>query len=384
MHKRRFLKLLSAGVLGNAAGRPLRLFALDPVAAATSEVAERSMATKHWMWVQPAREMGTDDEWKRRLEGWKGAGVDAILPEIFNNHQAHYGSDHLPVVRRWLEQLLPLAREAGLEVHAWMHTMTCNIASVHEAHPDWFNVNGKGESSWEAPAYVDYYRFLCPSRPEVHEFLARRVRELAGYEELTGIHLDYIRHPDVILASGLQPGYGIVQDREYPEYDYCYCDVCRNGFAAQSGLDPLEMDDPSASQAWRQYRCDLVTRIVNEHLVPIGRAAGKLMSAAVFPNWEHVRQQWPVWDLDAVLPMLYHSFYEEDLAWVGEQVRKGVDSLAQKIPLYSGLFVPAIDPEDLAAAVAVSMENGAAGVCLFANNAMEEGHWKAFAAVGRG
>ncbi len=144
------------------------------------------------------------------------------------------------------------------------------------------------------------------------------------------------------------------------------------------------MDDPSASEEWRQYRCDLVTRIVNEHLVPIGREAGKLMSAAVFPNWEHVRQQWPVWDLDAVLPMLYHSFYEEDLAWVGEQVRKGVDSLEKKIPLYSGLCVLAIAPDDLAAAIAVSMENGAAGVCLFSNTAMKDGHWQAFAAVGRG
>ena len=108
------------------------------------------------------------------------------------------------------------------------------------------------------------------------------------------------------------------------------------------------------------------------------------MSAAVFPNWEYVRQQWPVWDLAAVLPMLYHSFYEDDLAWVGEQVRKGVDSLEKKIPLYSGLCVLAIAPDDLAAAIAVSMENGAAGVCLFSNTAMKDGHWQAFAAVGRG
>jgi len=27
-----------------------------------------------------------------------------------------------------------------------------------------------------------------------------------------------------------------------------------------------------------------------------------------------VRQDWTRWDLDAVLPMLYHNFYNEDLA----------------------------------------------------------------------
>ena len=291
---------------------------------------------KNWVWVSPGRQSLSNEEWERRLGRWRDAGVDAILPEVFNNHVAHYKSDHLPVADGWLEQILPIARSAGVEVHAWMHTMTCNIETVHDEHPEWFNVNGNGDSSWDEPAYVGYYRFLCPSRQGVQEFLRRRVRELAQYDELTGIHLDYIRQPDVILASSLQPKYGIVQDRELPEYDYCYCEVCRQGFATQSGVDTMDLDDPSASEPWRQYRYDLITRIVNEDLIPIGRGQGKVMSAAVFPNWEHVRQQWSVWDLDAVLPMLYHSFYEEDLEWVGRQVEKGSTRCGGRYPSTAG------------------------------------------------
>ena len=297
---------------------------------------------KNWMWVSPTRrEAASDDVWKSRLGRWREAGIDAILPEIFNNHAAHYGSEHLPVAERWLEQLLPLARAAGVEVHAWMHTMTCNIDSVHDEHPEWYNVNGRGESSWEKPAYVHYYRFLCPSRPAVHEFLKRRVRELAQYDELDGIHLDYIRHPDVILAESLQPRYAIVQDREYPEYDYCYCDVCRSGFKEMHGADPMDLEDPSTDRNWRQYRYDLITHIVNDELVPVGRKRGKAMTAAVFPNWEHVRQQWSNWDLDAVLPMLYHSFYNEDLQWIGEEVREGIARQKHGAPLFSHLRVGA-------------------------------------------
>lgn len=338
------------------------------------------------MWVSPERrgEAASDEVWMSRLSQWREAGIDAILPEVFNNHAAHYGSQHLPVADRWLEQLLPLAKAAGVEVHAWMHTMTCNIDSVHDEHPEWLNVNGKGESSWEKPPYVGYYRFLCPSRPPVHEFLKRRVTELAQYDELDGIHLDYIRHPDVILAESLQPKYDIVQDREYPEYDYCYCDVCRSGFEAMHGTDPLEMEDPSADRNWRQYRCDLITHIVNEELVPVGRERGKIMSAAVFPNWEHVRQQWSNWDLDAVLPMLYHSFYNEDLPWIGDEVREGVAAQKYGAPLFSGLFVSALDPAELSEAIAVSLAAGASGVSLFSSRAMSDEHWESFrAAIGR-
>ena len=146
------------------------------------------------------------------------------------------------------------------------------------------------------------------------------------------------------------------------------------------GADPMELEDPSADRNWRQYRYGLITHIVNDELVPVGRKRGKAMTAAVFPNWEQVRQQWSAWNLDAVLPMLYHSFYEEDLEWIGREVKKGIESLKKRIPLYSGLYIPAIRPDELAEAIAVSMANGAGGVSLFSDGAMDEDHWEAFTA----
>lgn len=336
-----------------------------------------SAQLKHWAWI--TTEPGLpDDEWKRRLARMKEAGISAILPEIFNNHAAAYQSAHLPVVGPWLEQLLPLAGDAGIEVHAWMHTMTCNIPRITQEHPDWFAVNGQGESAVDKPAYVGYYKFLCPSQPGARAFLQQRVQELAQYAELTSIHLDYIRFPDVILAAALQPQYGIVQDREYPEYDYCYCPLCRAGFEKQTGIDPLALSDPSASAEWRQFRCDLITRLVKEVLAPIARRQGKQVTAAVFPNWQHVRQQWSTWELDAVLPMLYHSFYKENLEWIREECAQGVRSLAGTTQLYSGLFVPALTPEELAQAIRVSIEGGAQGVSLFSAGAMSTAHWEQF------
>src|SRR5262249_11372215 len=162
--------------------------------------------------------------------------------------------------------------------------------------------------------------------------------------------------------EALQPKYGIVQDREYPEYDYCYCQVCCRDFKTQTGVDPLKLEDPSTNKEWRQFRHDRITHIVNNKLVPIARKHRKMMTAAVFPNWEMVRQQWPAWNLDAVLPMLYHGFYKKDIGWIREQTQKGIKSLPKHIPLYSGLFIPQLSPEALSKAMAASFEGGANGV----------------------
>ncbi|MFH1571127.1 MAG: family 10 glycosylhydrolase [Gemmatimonadota bacterium] len=372
MHKREFLKLAGMAAAGMASGcapawrrSPARVPQARP---------------KHWTWFGPSEGTG-DDEWRRTFATMRASGIDAVLPEVVNTHEAHYASQHLPVAEPWLERILPMAHAEGLEVHAWMHTMTCNIPAVYEAHREWYSVNGLDESSADKPAYVDYYKFLCPSRPEVQEFVARRVRELAAIDELDGVHLDYIRYPDVILAPALQPRYRIVQDREYPQYDYCYCEVCRRDFREQTGVDPKDLADPSADAAWRQFRYDRITRLVNRVLVPEGRRRGKAMTAAVFPNWENVRQNWYRWDVDAVLPMLYHRFYNEEIEWIGRQCARGVANLPGEVRLYSGVQVPRRAPEQLAQMVQVSMAGGAAGVSLFSARSMSEELWKVFAAA---
>lgn len=66
------------------------------------------------------------------------------------------------------ENLYRMCKEAGLEAHFWKWTM--NRAELLNVHPDWFAVNRKGESTHDKPAYVDYYRFLCPNHEGVPIF----------------------------------------------------------------------------------------------------------------------------------------------------------------------------------------------------------------------
>ena len=221
---------------------------------------------------------------------------------------------------------------------------------------------------------------------------------IAALEEVDGIHLDYIRFPDVILARGLWDKYGLVMDREYPQYDYCYCDHCVEDFKELSGMDILEAEDPSQVEEWKQFRYDLITSIVNR-LVEQVHASDKQITAAVFPGPNSVakkivRQEWDKWDLDAFYPMNYNDFYLEDTRWIGEVTLEGVTALNNSKPLYSGLFIcprpenksqepdpegHGLLPEELEDAIRESMQNGAAGICLFTPGRMTEAHWEIFA-----
>jgi len=366
MKRRKFIKTINAGVVGLATGS----FALNSCG---TKVQQQNQLQKVWVWMRPFEEYSADD-YKELFAKMSKAGVDAILPEVYNSWSARYNSERHPVESSWLETILPLAKAAGLEVHAWMWSMPNNQKDLHEKHPNWFAVNGNGESALTDPAYVDYYKFMCPNRPGVKEFVADNVRDLAKIEDLDGVHLDYIRYPDVILPVKLQPNYNIVQDKEYPEYDYCYCDDCVSKFKNESGINIRDIKDPSQSAEWREFRYRSIIDLVNNHLVPAAKEYKKFISAAVFPNWQNVYQNWHKWNLDAFLPMLYSEFYGESHEWVGKHTAKGVDEINPGATVHSGLFAPSYDENKLSETIKTCIANGASGIALFDAGSVKSEH----------
>lgn len=322
----------------------------------------------------------SDEEIAANFADLKSKGIDALM----------YNGGHNPET---YQRVGKIARETGLELHAWIPTMLQRDAA--HIDPDWYGVNGLGESALEKPAYVDYYTFLCPNREGTYNYIDSIYEDVALVPEVSGIHLDYIRFPDVILARGLWDKYGLVMDREYPQYDYCYCDKCVSDFEALTGINIKEVEDPSTVEEWKQFRYDLITNFVNR-LAEMVHSHNKQISAAVFPGPNSVakkivRQEWDKWNLDAFYPMNYNDFYLEDPAWVGEVTNEGVTAINDRKPLYSGLFIcpnpnakagekdpenHGLVPEELDEAVRESMSNGAAGICLFTPGRMTPAHWE--------
>lgn len=382
MFRRNFLKAsLCAGLA--AAGGKFSGASASGVGARQMNRTQRSpsdspAALKNWVWV-PIDAYKTQEDWKRGLDQMREAGVHAILPEIYDSHNAYYASHHLPMKRDVLGPLLPLAKAAGIEVHAWMWSMPCNLPEMLQKHADWYNVNAKGESAATKPAYVDYYKFLDPGRPEVRAWVQQTVEELASIPDLAGVHLDYIRHPDSILPSGLWSKYGIVQDKVYPPYDYGYSEYERARYKKLHGVDPMQIADPSHDQQWVQFRLDMVVDLVNDFLAPAAKKHDKTITAAVFPGPTlarmMVRQDWARFHLDAFLPMLYNVFYQAGPEWVEKETEEAIYTVKQ--PVYSGLFVHDIDVPTFERMVHAALDGGASGVALFSAGGMNDGKWKA-------
>lgn len=306
--------------------------------------------TKHWVWINPDSKDAESDI-QNLYAQYHEAGIRGIFFEA--DSEKHF----------------TIAKKNKIEAHRWIWTMNRGEKDLLAAHPEWYAINRKGESCADKPPYVDYYRWLCPSREEVYQYLEANLRDVLSKDYVDGIHLDYVRFCDVILPVNLWTNYGIEQNKELPEYDYCYCDVCRQSFTKQKGIDPMLISHPDQSPSWRKFRYDAITKIVNR-LAEAAKQYKKPISAAVFPTPEIakriVRQDWTNWNLDAICPMIYHGFYREDVNWIGDAVAEGVKGIDGKFPLYAGLYIPDFkNTEEIKKAVELAMQNGAAGISFF-------------------
>ena len=360
LDRREFLELCAAS---------LATLGIRPARAAANVV--QAPGFRAWVWFHASR---SDNRawWRRRFAQLRNAGITGVLVE---------GSS------AGTRMIAEIAHEHGIEFHRWIFTMYRYFdARAKRNHPEWFSVSRNGDSSLTRPPYVPQYNWLCPTREPVREYLRGIVDSIARRPEVDGVHLDYIRFIDVILPRGLWSKYDIVQDREYAQYDFCYCPVCIEKFRAQSGIDPRQLKDPSEHTAWREFRWNAITEVVTL-LGQAARAHDKKITAAVFATpalaRQLVRQAWDRWPVDAVFPMLYHNFYQQDVAWIGQAAREGVTALQGRVPLYAGLFLPRLDPSELARAVSLSREAGAQGVSLFSLNSLTAARLEALVSGGR-
>lgn len=266
---------------------------------------------------------------------------------------------------------IPIANKYGIEVYAWLWTLNIEHGrnQILNDHPEWFSVNRRGESLADTKAYVDYYKFVSPSLPEVREYIRKKIIAYCEVEGLNGIVIDYHRLVDVILPTTLWSRYGIVQDKEYPEWDYGYHPEMIRNFMDRYGYNPTELDDPSKDEKWLQFRCDQVTEVANE-ISKVVHSYGKVMAASPFPtpamSRAMVRQDWGKWNLDIVFPMVYHNFYTGDVSFIEDCT---IDNMKQKNPnttLYCGMT--GTNSMEMFESMDAAFNNGAEGVSIFTIN----------------
>ncbi len=270
-------------------------------------------------------------------------------------------------------------KEAGLDCHIWMWTTNRGDQWIRDNHPDWFMVSRSGKSCFDKPPYVDYYRWISPVIPGVQSYLKDRVAEIVEKEGVDGVHFDYVRYPDVILPRALWETYKLDQTEELADYDFCYSEHTQKAFKAKTGRDLMAIVDPANDQEWLKFRYDSVTDLVKQ-LVGVAKEHGKQTTAAVFPTPSMARkicrQDWDKWPLDCFAPMVYHSFYNEEVNWIGDCMRENIQ--ATTVPVMAGLYMPAFkNPEEFAEGLRVVKKRGGAGISLFGDVGDE--YWDVFA-----
>lgn len=316
---------------------------------------ENTKKFKYWNWITVGNKK-SDSDLTAHFNKLKRYGIDAVL--------INTGADP-----KLLKRVAPLAKAAGLEVHAWMFTVNRPGDSIALQHPDWYMVSRSGKSCFDQRPYVNYYQWLSPSNPEARKHILSLVEGLAEVDGVTSVHLDYIRYPDVFLPIGLLPKYNLKQKEELPDYDFDYSDASVEKFMRIHHKDPRKMENPAIDIEWKNFRLNEIKSLVDE-AYDIVHKHNKKLSAAVFPYPEMadhmVRQRWDKWKIDMVLPMIYYNFYNEELDWIGYATKQGVTDLEGKpTELYTGLYTPKLSNADLNKAIQLAKDNGAKGVAFF-------------------
>ncbi len=272
--------------------------------------------------------------------------------------------DHMKIRRAFVfgdfgRDIIDIAHKFKIGIHACQSVVQNHDTSLPKDHPEWFMVSRNGVSS------AGGINWLCMNNPLAVNYVYTQVESLCQIPGLDGIQLDTIRYPQIEIS----PVDSSVSDAS----DYCYCQYCRDKFKNRTGIDPVDIPEPSSNEAWIQFRVDTINTVVRE-IARIARIYDKTISATVLPTPVIARQMayqgWDQWDLDAIYPAMFNDFFLEGTQWLTRCIHESIQSI--NMPLYAGLHLPSFSAEMLDIALDASWE--ATGSALYAYENLRREH----------
>ena len=316
--------------------------------------------------------------------------VRGLLVQVVGRGDAYYTSNLLPRAEAIREAdfdplgtLLPLAHDAGLEVHAWMNCMLVwsdphppqDARHVLNVHPDWVARLKDGRRMTtlsmheRARLHVEGV-FLAAGHPAVHTWLARIAAEIATHYPVDGIHLDYIRRP--CAEAGWDP-------------------TTRARFALRTGIDPDRMDRlppverAAADSLWQEFQQEQVTEAVREVRDSLERERpdGIVLSAAVLADSNTARrrcaQSWGAWVRSGLLDRVYVMCYAPQVQTVMDQLLDYEARLGATERVVPGIAVYNTSPSIAAAKIKGARALGYPVLALYSYDALSKkpSYWAA-------
>jgi uncharacterized lipoprotein YddW (UPF0748 family) len=391
---------VAAVLLGCGGGADVSAPAAAPerseAAAPSSE--ERKGRRAVWVLAEGSqRVLENPDRIATLLDHASQLGASDLFVQVYRGGRAWFDSSHADASpyqvlvgahgRDTLVELIDRAHGQGLRVHAWVNVLSNaqrrHAPPVAELGKEATQVDQQGRSILDYPDLEvpppdrSYYRmgtpavWLDPAVPGVVDYLVATFDELVErYPGLDGLHLDYIRYPDVLpFTPGSRFGVGL---------EFGYGEVARRRFREETGREaPFGTSTANANRfdTWRRSQMTGLVRRIREAVR--GRSPELELSAAVWawPDRAYLSmfQDWRGWIDDGLLefavPMLY-TLDERLLRYNSQAFTSGVAGDRVWIGLGSWLF--ARSPEGAVRQLREVEAAEPTGIALFSWDALAE------------
>ncbi len=384
---------LAVAACSRQAEEPAPPPAAEPAAIVPVEPPAPAPARSRGLWVLcegSQRVLENPERIPALIEDAHALGATDLFVQVYRGGRAWFDStlaDPAPYQRLreatgrdTLVELLDAAHAAGLRVHAWVNVLSLSNRRdgplLRDLGPGAALVDQAGRSVLDYPD-LDvpqpdrrYYRMGTPAvwldaaAPGVAERLTATFAELVARYPLDGLHLDYIRYPDVLpFTPGSRFGVGL---------DFGHGAATRERFRLETGREPPSPPERLGhSELWDAWRRDQVTLLV-ARIRDAARAArpGVALSAAVWAYADRgylaIGQDWRRWledDLvDFAVPMAY-TLDQRLFRYLAAELT--AVSRAERVWIGLGAWLYAKRPEGAVEQVRAARTAGAAGDALF-------------------
>jgi uncharacterized lipoprotein YddW (UPF0748 family) len=324
-------------------------------------------------------------------------GATDLFVQVHRGGRAWFDSSHADAAphrailaahgRDTLAELIERAHASGLRVHAWVNVLSlaANRAApiVQVLGPGAAQVDRSGRSVLDYPDFEvpepdrRYYRmgtpalWLDPGAPGVAGELAATYAELVErYPALDGLHLDYIRYPDVLpFIPGSRFGVGL---------EFGFGEASRQRFRAETGLEaPFGASAANANRFddWRRDQVTGLVRLIRDEAR--AKRPDLELSAAVwsYPDRAYLSlfQDWRGWIEEDVLSFAVAMLYTLDDRLVHYNTRAFVGGVGgSRVWIGLGTWLFASRPERAARQIREAEAAGPAGIALFSWDAIAD------------
>lgn len=315
--------------------------------------------------------LGDENSIKTELDQIQNAGIDILLPFIYDETKAMYQTD-LPFSEQndRFSQILPLAKEREIEIQATILPITGYGLSTAERERRSYRSNQPGGNPCDG-------RF-CASWAETRNQGLGIIRDVLKNHAVDGIHLDAIRYIDTD------------QSLKWP----CQCEACRAQYRESIGKDTISAPDleiPGIHYKYLELRGKNIRELVDHSRTEVTARKLKLSMAARAAYFEAALvegQDWVAWAreglMEFICPMNYSTIREVHRNHLATQMALIGDS----VPIYDGIgrlsSAGELTTAQMTQQAEDALELGAKGLAIFHLNGMNEKDFTELAAFKKG